>query len=122
MNVCCDNVVAARYLRDISAIVAKSRKFLFMLAPKVGILSAPSAALTRSASFYATVQHTTAIPADSVPVDIVCENNVIQKRRTWPVWSVDPLVVGGLARTLETQFGTMAAGPCLPHFWNKNTP
>jgi hypothetical protein len=56
------------------------------------------------ANFYETDQHTTAIPADSVPVDIVRENNVIQKRRTWPVWSVDPLVVEGLApwkRNLE---------------------
>jgi hypothetical protein len=33
-----------------------------------------------SANFYETDQHTTAIPADSVPVDIVRKNNVIQKR------------------------------------------
>jgi ribonuclease HI len=57
-----------------------------------------------SANFYETDQHTTAIPADSVPVDIVRENNVIQKRLTRPVWSVEPLVVEGLApwkRNLE---------------------
>jgi hypothetical protein len=58
-----------------------------------------------SADFYATDQHTTAIPANSIPVDIVRANNIIQKRRTWPlIGSVDPNVVEGLApwqRNLE---------------------
>jgi hypothetical protein len=52
-----------------------------------------------SANFYETDQHTAAaIPADSIPVDIlVRENNVIRKRRTSPLWSVDTPVEEGLA-------------------------